>query len=1106
MISRRIATGLAVLFAAAVLSATSVIPISDQELYRRADVVAHGLVLSNRAEIGPFGFVETVTEIQVFETFKGHSSGNLVLRTVGGRLPDGTETAAAGQPRYRVGQEVVVFATLDPEGEYRITEFLLGKFEVWVDAGGRKFALPPLATPESTSVNIVDVPREAAGALVPRELESFLSSLRARESGRIAIEESPRPPAGRLVPSDESGSGIRPEWSIAWAGASDSYRWPETTPITVQTIAASVDGGVCNASAGTPAIAGGSNGTAEFNAALATWNSDAARSGTRLVSGVVAGSGVSVYPNTDHVYGWFDGPGADGVIGLTFLGGLSCVPPAPTFETHTWRSRTFRSLVNPAVYIRARACWSSKHYQAVLTHELGHALGLWHSRNGDGSEPRDAADSCPTDTWESIMQGISPIQGYLGADDIAALRFDYATDPTPLLCNGAPPGRPAYPDTFNWVDEASPAGASVTANFAWDSVHRISLEHSHTDGPASGMHQHFFVGATQTMTPGQTDILTCYVWLDSCNPPQEVMLQWNDGSWEHRAFWGNDALAWGAIGTPAHVKMGPLPALGQWVLLEVPASTVGLSGQTVNGMAFTQFDGQVFFDRAGLRPRYRPVQPGPGLPVVPRGPTSGGTRVVIPGSGFVAGARVTFGGIPATSVSVDSGTQITAVTPAHIAGAVEIVITNPDGQSGYLPGAFTYVDLAPAYQGYLDVAACDQFTGWAWNATYPTTPIQVDIYLDSAKIATIPASSFRGDLAAAGIGDGYHAFSYAAPASVRNGGSHVIDVRAAGGPSLTASPKSLTCADGASFVSQSVPSVMAPGATATVFVTMRNSGATAWTESNSIRLGSQNTENNTTWGLGRVYLAPGEVVSAGASKTFSFTITAPAATGTYNFQWRMLREMVRWFGDYTLNVTVVVGTPPAPTGCVPNGTSLAAGATSVTMACNPTPGASRYAIRLQDNTDGSLRSTWTCPGTPTIYLCVNDIPSSSYTSAVVPGHSYTWWMHAGNAYGYSSPTYASFTVPVVALHAPTGLAKDPVSRNLLWTPPGNLTGADAVTYDLRITGGANCAAGCLYHPGAPSWYTMGAEIGTGTYTWTLKANSASRPSSGPVSGPSFTMP
>ena len=45
--------------------------------------------------------------------------------------------------------------------------------------------------------------------------------------------------------------------------------------------------------------------------------------------------------------------------------------------------------------------------------------------------------------------------------------------------------------------------------------------------------------------------------------------------------------------------MGPLPAVGKWVRLEVPASLVGLEGRTLNGMAFALFNGRAAWDHAG---------------------------------------------------------------------------------------------------------------------------------------------------------------------------------------------------------------------------------------------------------------------------------------------------------------------------------------------------------------------------------------------------------------------------------------------------------------------------------------------------------------------------
>ncbi|HTS03562.1 MAG TPA: hypothetical protein VMN04_13640 [Thermoanaerobaculia bacterium] len=93
------------------------------------------------------------------------------------------------------------------------------------------------------------------------------------------------------------------------------------------------------------------------------------------------------------------------------------------------------------------------------------------------------------------------------------------------------------------------------------------------------------------------------------------------------------------------------------------------------------------------------------------------------------------------------------------------------------------------------------------------------------------------------------------------------------------------------------------------------------------------------------------------------------------------------------------------------------------------------------------------------------------------------------------------------LHAPTALSSEAApSRNLVWTPPDNLTSGDAVTYNLSLTGGTGtCASGCLFHPGAPSWYSIGPSAGSGSFTWTLQAVSASRPYAAPVAGPGFTL-
>src|SRR6266540_7064922 len=72
------------------------------------------------------------------------------------------------------------------------------------------------------------------------------------------------------------------------------------------------------------------------------------------------------------------------------------------------------------------------------------------------------------------------------------------------------------------------------------------------------------------------------------------------------------------------------------------------------------------------------------------GAISGGTAVTIAGSGFQVGGAVTFGGTPATNVVRVSSTTITAKTPAHASGAVNVVVTNPDTLTATRNAVFTY--------------------------------------------------------------------------------------------------------------------------------------------------------------------------------------------------------------------------------------------------------------------------------------------------------------------------------------------------------------------------------------------------------------------------------
>lgn len=166
-----------------------------------------------------------------------------------------------------------------------------------------------------------------------------------------------------------------------------------------------------------------------------------------------------------------------------------------------------------------------------------------------------------------------------------------------------------------WVTETLPAGANPKGDFeGWEWVADpnapAGAPQIHRSSVAAGLHQHFFDGATDSLAVFPGERLFAHVRLDPANPPRQIVLQWNDGTWDHRAYWGENRIEWGVDGQASRRWVGPLPEPGVWTRLAVPASAVGLEGRVVRGMAFALFGGRADWGVAG---KTGPHAPGPGL-------------------------------------------------------------------------------------------------------------------------------------------------------------------------------------------------------------------------------------------------------------------------------------------------------------------------------------------------------------------------------------------------------------------------------------------------------------------------------------------------------------
>ena len=191
------------------------------------------------------------------------------------------------------------------------------------------------------------------------------------------------------------------------------------------------------------------------------------------------------------------------------------------------------------------------------------------------------------------------------------------------------------------------------------------------------------------------------------------------------------------------------------------------------------------------------------------GTTAGGTSVTIAGTNL-SGASVTFGGTAATGVTA-TATQITCTTPAHAAGAVDVVVTTIGG-SATSTGGYTYIappgptrydqtngnivysgtwtpfTKAAAYDGTYGrssssgASAIVYFTGtrFAWIGMKGTTGGKVDVYLDDVKMTTInlnaPTATYQATLWDSGtLSDGAHYVRLVRSSSTTSGKFIVLD-------------------------------------------------------------------------------------------------------------------------------------------------------------------------------------------------------------------------------------------------------------------------------------------------------------------------------------------
>ncbi|WP_330228880.1 IPT/TIG domain-containing protein [Nocardia sp. NBC_00508] len=136
------------------------------------------------------------------------------------------------------------------------------------------------------------------------------------------------------------------------------------------------------------------------------------------------------------------------------------------------------------------------------------------------------------------------------------------------------------------------------------------------------------------------------------------------------------------------------------------------------------------------------------------GPLAGGNTVTLIGTGFTGASAVSFGATPATSFTVISGTQISAVVPARAAGSAAVTVTTVGGTSNGV--LYTYVPVptltsvvsnsGPAAGGNTVTLTGTGFTG-ASAVNFGTTPATSFTVISGTQISAVVPARAAGSAA-----------------------------------------------------------------------------------------------------------------------------------------------------------------------------------------------------------------------------------------------------------------------------------------------------------------------------------------------------------------------